>query len=124
MTVDERLSRIRVKTERARKHLNELGTEVSSFLASKPYEIAASRRPETREVVYEVATARAVPPIIPVIAADVLRNLRTSLDHMACELVRAAGNYPARNTGFPIFANFRIYQARPPRRLAACTKSR
>ena len=106
-----RLTSIHAKVERARKHLSDLETECHAFLATSPYEIACKRDPQTREVVYYAVKAGRVPPTIAAITADVLQNLRRTLDHLACELVIAAGKYPTRNTGFPIFSSVGIYKA-------------
>src|ERR1700688_1679848 len=93
------------KIRRARAHVCELEDKAKSFLASGPFEVARRVDPETHEAVYYAARVREVPLEIAVITADVLRNLRASLDQLACALVIAGGNYPTRNTGFPVFAS-------------------
>lgn len=111
MTGNERLRLVRTKLERARKHISELDLEVETFLKSRPYEVSSKRDLHTREVVYHAARVEPVPPSIPIIAADALQNLRTALDHLACDLVEIAGNAATRNTGFPVFASLGIYKA-------------
>jgi len=98
------------KIRRARAHVCELEDKAKSFLASGPFEVARRVDPETHEAVYYAARVREVPLEIAVITADVLRNLRASLDQLACALVIAGGNYPTRNTGFPVFASLGVYK--------------
>jgi hypothetical protein len=98
------------KIQRAKAHLCELEDRVKSFLALGPYEIARRVDSETHETIFYAARVEEVPLEIAIIAADVLRNLRTALDQLACALVIAAGNYPTRNTGFPIFASLGVYR--------------
>ena len=122
MTADERLNRIQAKFGRAKRHLSDLEIEVRSFLASHPYEIATRRDTQTREVVYYATRVDDVPLAIAVITADVLQNLRKSLDHLACELVLAAGSSPTRNSGFPIFGSIAIYKAQAPEKVQGMRK--
>lgn len=111
MTADERMARVRAKIERAQKHLGDLDAEIRSFLRTSPYQIVSERDPQTQEVRYCATRVTDVPLTISVGAADILHNLRSALDHLACELVIVGGNYPTRNTGFPVFASFAIYKA-------------
>lgn len=105
MTVDESLAAIRLKIERARDHLRDLQDQVSAFLASKPYEVRAKRDPSTRRLIYFVARASATPTTLPVLAGDVLQNLRSALDHLAYSLeVVGVGSAPPdpRYIAYPI----------------------
>jgi hypothetical protein len=111
MAPSKRLPSVLIKVERARKHLEDLDVEVQSFFSRQPFQSAARRDQETREVIYYASKVEAVPPIIPAITADVLRNLRIALDYLACELVISSGKYPTRNTGFPIFSSAGVYKA-------------
>ena len=114
MTSNERIARVRAKVERAQRHLGDLETEIRSFLRTGPYQIASERDPQTGEVRHCAKSVTEVPLTISAGAGDVLHNLRGALDHLACELVIVGGNYPTRNTGFPIFASFAIYKAQAP----------
>ena len=105
------LTRVRAKVEQGKKHLHQLEAEVRSFLDSNPFEVASRRDPQSHELIYYVARVKEVPYAIAATAADVLLNLRRALDHLACEFVVAAGNYPTRNTGFPVSASAGIYKA-------------
>jgi len=86
VTAEERLAMVRLKIERANKHVGDLQTVVRNFLDSNPYEVATKRDPTTRKLIYYIARANPFPPDIAVIAGDVLHNLRCSLDHLAQQL--------------------------------------
>ena len=80
------------KTQRARKHLAELGEEVATYIAGGPAKFNATptmkdglRRIEIR------ANFSGPPESMGVIVGDIVHNLRAALDLTACEMVRAAG---------------------------------
>jgi hypothetical protein len=105
MTASESLAAIRVKIEGARDHLRDLRGQVGAFLAMKPYEVGAKRDPNTRKPIYFVARVSTTPATLPVIAGDVLQNLRSALDHLAYRLeVVGLGNAPPdpRYIAYPI----------------------
>jgi hypothetical protein len=103
MTSDERLALIHIKIERAKKHIRELDAEIRSFFAIKPYRIGTKRNPETRQLIYYVASVRETPTTMAAITGDVLQNLRGSLDHLAYQLVLVgSGTTPSAHIYFPI----------------------
>jgi hypothetical protein len=87
MTPDERLALIRTKSERADKHFRELGTELSAFRKSKPYKVGAKRDPKTRKPVYYLLNVKETPANLSPIIGDVLQCLRSTLDHLAYQLL-------------------------------------
>ena len=111
MTARSGSSPSRAKIQRARKHIGELKSEVQTFLASRPFEIAGKSDPKTQAIYYCAAKVEEVPLDLSIATADIVRNLRTALDYLAYALVVAGGNYPTRNTGFPVFAALGIYKA-------------
>jgi len=114
MTADERIALIRIKIERAKKHIIDLQAAIHAFGESHPYEIGTKRYPQTRKIMYYLADFRDVPLDISAIAGDVLQNLRSALDHLTCQLVCAAGNKPTLRTSFPIFDSATKYKAKSP----------
>jgi hypothetical protein len=86
MTADERLALVWHKIERANKHIRDLDTAITGFLATNPYKVGTKRDPETRKPVYYVAEVQPVPPEIPLILGDAIQNLRAALDHLAQQL--------------------------------------
>lgn len=87
-TADERLALILLKTERAKKHLNDLEIEIGAFVNSNPYEVRGERNPQTGQPFYYVASvARDIPIRVALIAGDVIQNLRSALDHLAWNIM-------------------------------------
>ncbi len=90
------------KLQRAEKHIKDFGIAVERFKKTNPYEIVRQPDPEPGKRIYDVKRADAVPPIIRATAGDVLQNLRTALDYIACGVVKANGGEPTADTYFPI----------------------
>jgi hypothetical protein len=86
MTADDNITAIRRKVDRAKQHLRDLQSEVTAFLDSTPYEVGVKRDPETRKPIYFVTRVATTPVKLPLIAGDVLQNLRSALDHLAYKL--------------------------------------
>jgi hypothetical protein len=87
MTADERLALVRLKIERANKHIDDLQTAVRSFLDSSPYKVAAKRDPDTRKMIYYLASVEPVPAVLPAIVGDTLHCLRDALDHLTRQCI-------------------------------------
>ena len=109
LTSNQTLAPIGYRVEWAKKHIGELEREIETFLASEPYQIAI--KPDGSG--YYVAEIRSAHPIsIPLIAGDVLFNLRAALDHLAYKLALANKTTDERvlhGTSFPIFDNVELY---------------
>jgi hypothetical protein len=119
MTAEERLARIRIKIERAIKHMHELQAEVQSFLDMQPYKVGVKRDPDTRRLIYYVLSVEQPPPLIAAITGDILQNLRSALDHLAYHLadIGTAGKGPFRHIYFPISENATKYHADLPKKV-------
>jgi hypothetical protein len=107
------------KVERAKKHIREFEGEFRAFLDTKPYVIGTKRNPETRQLVYYVVAVGELPASIPSIAGDVLQNLRSSLEHLAYQLVLVGtgGSGPFRHVYFPIADSANEYEANKARQI-------
>ena len=101
MDADERFELIRPKIERADKHILDLHEALVAFRDSEPYAVGTKQNPETGQLIYYLQRLTPIPSIIPAIAGDVVNNLRSALDHLAYQLVLAAGNMPTKRTYFP-----------------------
>ena len=86
MTPDERLALVRLKIERADKHIDDLKTAVRSFFDANPYKVSHRRDTDTRKLIYYVESAQPVPIIVAAIAGDALHCLRDTLDHLTQQL--------------------------------------
>jgi hypothetical protein len=101
-SAEETLALIRTKVERAKEHIRDLEVEIRAFLATKPYEVSAKRDPQTRRLLYYVASVRETPIKIATVTGDVIQNLRSALDHLAYQLILVGGGTPDRRSAFPI----------------------
>ena len=65
------------------------------------------------KVVYTMDSVEPIPPEIPVLAGDVIQNLRSALDHVAYQLFRIVQELRERASTvyFPIAENHTKYQA-------------
>jgi len=104
---------IRLKVERANKHIDELKSAIIAFKESDPYKISAKHDPQTRKLIYYLVDVQPVPTRIACIAGDTLHNLRGALDHLAYRLFRvgAGDTADAKHVYFPIFDDAAKYQA-------------
>ena len=109
MTADERIAHIRQKVKWAQKHLGDFEVARSRFIVPRPYDIECDYDAETRENVFTVRNIQTPPVELALIAGDAIHNLRSCLDHLACQLVLVAGNRPSSKTAFPISANAERY---------------
>jgi hypothetical protein len=108
---------IRLKIERASKHIADLTAVCKSFIDSTPYTIGRETDQATGYYHFKVTNVQAPPPEVGLIAGDAIHNLRSALDHLAWHLVLANGNTPSRQTCFPIFDSAAKYQAMDARKV-------
>jgi hypothetical protein len=101
----------RLKIERAKKHIADLDAERLAFLGSKDYFGVPKFNPAEDHTVFVLEELPAIPASVGAILGDAAHNLRTSLDYLACELVRSAGNEPGGGVYFPISNSVREYEA-------------
>lgn len=93
---------VELKISRGERHVKDVQMVQSHFFASNPYAIDVKDDPQTGQPIYYLAEVRDVPEELSLICGDALHNLRSALDYLACDLVRANGETPTRNTGFPV----------------------
>jgi hypothetical protein len=110
MTSAERLAKLLVKLDRAKSHISETEISIRAFMDAKPYVVSTKRDPQSRRLVYYLSTVREPPDKLSAIIGDALQNLRSTLDHLAWQLVEANGQRPTRDTTFPIFKDAVSYQ--------------
>lgn len=89
------------KVRRAKKHLVDLEAEVARYTSLKPYAVGETvEGKKKRKVRRLVVTADPANTDIPIIAADAIYNLRSSLDHLMAMLVAPKDRSSAM---FPVF---------------------
>jgi hypothetical protein len=123
MTADDRLRLIRIKIERAEKHLDDLEAAVQSLGKATFKLISLDSQPETGKPFMNFRPLNVYPPDIPAIAGDVIHNLRSALDNLAFHLVMVGvtfGEIPPEkweDIQFPIFHSSESYEAGKGRRI-------
>src|SRR5260370_16394428 len=105
MSAEERLSLVRVKIERAKKHFHDLQAARIQFMEGTPYRIDRENNAQTGYNLYRVFDIQTPPAEIGLITGDVIHNLRSALDHLAYQLVLVNGSTPSKQTAFPIWDN-------------------
>jgi hypothetical protein len=105
------LTGARSKIERAKKHIGDLDRERVAFLETDPYICISHFDAEECRTDYVLGPLPFMPVQLALIAGDTIHNLRTSLDHLACELVRDAG-HPVGHVCFPICKSAKEYIAK------------
>lgn len=119
-TVAERLAQVQSKILRAQKHIADVASETSRFLATRPYCVTTRRQPDTNKLVYYVASVRPVPQSLSLIAGDVIQNLMSALDHLAYQTVcNDTADNPPNPSGiyFPIGEDAQDYARRRKSRM-------
>lgn len=87
------------KVSRAEKHLVDLERAINTYIAARPYAVSTSI--EGKKKVHRIQfTSDAANTDIPIIAADAIYNLRSSLDHLMGSLVTKQRR---NSVMFPIF---------------------
>jgi len=77
---------VMLKVERAREHLDTLDREVGEFLERELYAVAPSLNAEADRQILTLKPKLAPPAHLGVVVGDVVHNLRSALDHLACAL--------------------------------------
>lgn len=76
-----------LKLERARVHADELLKEIKSFLQKSPYRLVVLN--SNNQKILRVEQTIDIPNAIPLLLGDFVHNCRSSLDHLATDLVLA-----------------------------------
>ncbi len=93
-----------LKIQWANKHIDSLKASLDA-VGSHPYPVTVKRDPETKERVYYATKVPDISTDFALSAGDILQNLRSALDHLACALVLANGGTVTNRTEFPIVEN-------------------
>ena len=97
------LDNAKLKLERAEQHLETLYPKVQAYLgASEQRMVGEFGEEQVRRAFRRTLESPPVEEWGPIVG-DALANMRASLDHLANQLVIAAGHQPTNETTFPIF---------------------
>jgi hypothetical protein len=115
--MSKRLSGVRAKIERAKKHIADLAIVDNSFNNSKPHSIRTKDDPQTGQKIFYLASTRDIPGDIALIAGDAIHNLRSTLDHLATQLHGAGifkAGVPLKYAHFPFYDSASEYKSQRP----------
>lgn len=99
---------VHLKLIRAQEHLNALKTEIAVFREIQPYAVIEDRDSDPNALIVSIRAQQNPNARWSIILGDFVHNLRSALDLLANQLVRAAGNTPvetgpsSKRTQFPI----------------------
>lgn len=90
-----------LKIDRAKCHFQELRDKITAFFATEPFVVVCEHVPEMpfRTVAFRIRIRNEIPVHLAPIIGDIIHNLRTSLDLLACDLVRITSGPDARVDG-------------------------
>lgn len=105
------------KLDRARQLLIELEQAIGSYLEAARWQLAWATDPSTKELVFTITMQHPLPASIEGIIGDALSNMRSALNLMISDLVRANGQSVTRQTAFPSAESEQKYRREAPKRL-------
>jgi hypothetical protein len=118
LNANSRIVLLRIKIERAKKHLRDLETEVTACRDKTLNVHLSDEDPETGQIVQHLATVPVFSFEILSAAGDVIHSLRTALDHLAYQLaVVGSGRPPGRGVEFPISKDQNTYEREKARKV-------
>jgi hypothetical protein len=92
---------LKLKIERANLHIHELEREIEAYRQTKPYSLKPDTDPSTGNEIIHLDLPEIIPPNLSVITGDVLHNLRSALDQLACRLAELSGVSNTKGVYFP-----------------------
>jgi hypothetical protein len=108
---------IRIKIDRAKKHLADLNAAIRTFQNGWPYTIKIEKDEKTGYETHKFFLLVPIPDEWGAIVGDCVHNLRSALDLLACELIRANGGIPGDYAAFPVGSNFTHFNSSAVRRI-------
>jgi hypothetical protein len=116
-TTTDRLLGIRAKIERAKHHVRDLESRILAFRETDPYRLLCEKDSQTGERIFRVQVRHPLPQDIALIVGEAAYQLRSSLDHLAWQLVEANGQASGDWTYFPISESLAKHEAGSPRKV-------
>ncbi|MBI5318915.1 hypothetical protein [Bradyrhizobium sp.] len=99
------------KIQRAEENIRHLNREINGYVASSStsYRMIREFRNDGRQYAFVAFGNSSVPPRFAVLAGEIVHQLRSSLDHLLCALVKKRGGRPSRKHQFPIYTSVREF---------------
>ena len=88
----------KLKTERARSHIDALATEVSNFSLSSPCHLVIDDDSDPEFKVFKLKRTSPIPGNSFLIGGDAVHKRRSALDHLAYELVKIESSKPRKKS--------------------------
>jgi hypothetical protein len=110
-----------LKIKRAKHHISDLSEKRAAFVQSNVYFGIPKFNTETNRTEFFLGDIPPVDPDVRLLLGDVAHNLRTALDHLACELARSMGIVDPM-VYFPIFESEEVYEAEVGRKTKGLPK--
>jgi hypothetical protein len=99
-----------LKIKRAKHYISDLSEKRAAFVQSNVYFGIPKFNAETNRTEFFLGDIPPIDPDVRLLLGDVAHNLRTALDHLACELARSVGIADPM-VYFPIFESEKVYKA-------------
>jgi len=126
MTRQPDFTGVGIKIERAKHHFGDLEARIERFNQPEPYRIPSYCELDTGDVVSRFEVTEQPPLLWGAIAGDCVHNLRSSLDLLVCEMIRAEGRLVEKHHRFPVFRDETAYanafKPGPPRQIGGIPK--
>lgn len=110
-----------LKIKRAKDHIDNLKVERIRFVGNNRYFGVPQYNAETDSTKFSLEYVPEIPPCIRLILGDIAHNLRTALDHLACEIARSMG-IAEPTVYFPICETEKVYKAESGRKTKGLPK--
>jgi len=128
LTAQERIILIRVKVERAKKHLKDFDLQAEAFRDAYTHVIGTKKDPQTQQAIRYFTKLPISKFEVLAVAGDVLQNLRSALDHLAFHLVevglrRPVGEKIGKRIAFPIIEKASEYEGFKTRKIKGARKA-
>jgi hypothetical protein len=123
LPANHRLHLIRIKVERAYKHINDLEDAIRPFSNAITQTVSFDHDPDTGKPILQSRPLHIYDSKIPAITGDVVHNLMSALDHLAYQLVCVGiesgitRTEKPQNIRFPIAHDSQTYESRKSRYL-------
>lgn len=101
----------KLKIERAKEHVNQLDAELRAFHKWEPYHIVVKEEPQSGDQIYRMKINEQPPLRWAAIIGDIVHNLRSALDLLVNDMVRANHEIPDHHTAFPISCSAEDFEA-------------
>jgi len=105
----EKYERLTAKVTWADRHIHYLEGLCDAFAKSDPYRVERELDSKAHLFVYYLREIKRVPQDIQLLSGDILNNLRSALDHTACEFIGSGAG--AKRIYFPIVGSLMKYQS-------------